>query len=114
MKIQALSDLYLEFAAFVPDPAAAAAADVIVLAGDTRKGTRGIKWARQRFGNLPIVYVVGNHEFYDHHWEDLLGELRTEAAAHDIYLLENNAVSALGRENHYENRQFDLNLLVEL
>lgn len=34
MKILLLSDLHVEFAPFVPDPAAVDAADVIVLAGD--------------------------------------------------------------------------------
>ena len=42
MKLHVLSDLHLELFGFQPDPAAVAAADVIVLAGDIHKGTRAI------------------------------------------------------------------------
>ena len=42
MKLHILSDLHLELFKFEPDPAAVAAADVIVLAGDIHKGIRAI------------------------------------------------------------------------
>lgn len=64
MKLLVLSDLHVEFAPFVPDPAAVEAADVVVLAGDVSNGVKGIAWARQAFADKPVVYVVGNHEFY--------------------------------------------------
>jgi hypothetical protein len=96
VKLFVLSDLHIEFAQFVPDEAAIAAADIVVLAGDIDKGTRGIAWARQAFGSKPVIYVCGNHEFYGHHWTDLLPELRQEADRCDVHLLEDGAVEIGG------------------
>ena len=42
MKLLVLSDLHLEFAPFVPDPAVVQAADVVVLAGDISNGVKAI------------------------------------------------------------------------
>lgn len=96
MKLLVLSDLHVEFAPFEPDLAATAAADVVVLAGDIHQGTVGMAWARQTFPSKPIIYVAGNHEFYGHHWDTLLDELRTSAEDHGIHFLENEAVSIDG------------------
>jgi Icc-related predicted phosphoesterase len=57
VKLLVLSDLHVEFTQFVPDEAAAAAADIVVLAGDIHKGDLGITWARYYFPEKPIVYV---------------------------------------------------------
>ena len=70
MKIRVLSDLHLEFmtkpdaAAFVEKLALPGSCDVLVLAGDVSNAS-GIGAALRLFsGSIPIVYVVGNHEFY--------------------------------------------------
>jgi len=96
MKLLVLSDLHLEFAPFVPEPAAVAAADVVVLAGDISPGTKAIAWARQAFPGKPVVYVAGNHEFYRCDWDKLPGALREEAKKHDVHFLENEAVTIEG------------------
>lgn len=96
MKLHILSDLHLELFKFDPDPAAVAAADVIVLAGDIHKGTRAISWARRSFPDKCIVYIGGNHEYYDHYWFMLIDELRAEARIHDVFFLENDAVTIDG------------------
>lgn len=66
MKILVLSDLHTEYATFSADPNILQQADVVVLAGDIGSGINGecIYWARQTFGDLPIVFVPGNHEYY--------------------------------------------------
>lgn len=92
MKLHILSDLHLELFGFNPDAAAVDRADVVVLAGDIHKGVNGISWARQTFPNKPVIYVVGNHEFYDHFWPRLNDDLREEARRHEVYFLENEAV----------------------
>ena len=76
MKLLVLSDLHVEFAPFVPDRGAVAAANAVVLAGDIACGTKAIAWARQAFGDESIVYVTGNHEFYRFDWTKLLDQLR--------------------------------------
>lgn len=96
MKILLLSDLHNEFAPFEPNATAVAACDVVVLAGDIDKGTRGIAWAREAFGSKPVIYVPGNHEFYDHHWTELVDQLRAEARRCSVHFLENEAVELEG------------------
>lgn len=89
MKIRILSDLHLEFATFTPP---AVDADVVVLAGDIHVGVDGMSWARAHFGDTPIIYVAGNHEFYGHEVEAELLRLREAARLHDIDLLDGNQV----------------------
>lgn len=96
MKLLILSDLHVEFSPFVPDPAATAAADVIVLAGDIHIGSQAVRWARKIFADKPVVLVAGNHEFYDGHWERTLDELREAAQREQVHFLENDAVSIAG------------------
>lgn len=96
MKIHVLSDLHVEKFDMKDNPAPIPEADVVVLAGDIHTGTRGMRWARERFGDKPIIYVAGNHEFYDHHWDDLIDQLRSEAAVYGIHFLENDAVTIGG------------------
>lgn len=65
MKLAIYSDLHVEHSLFVPPPALDA--DVIVLAGDIHApGHNTPKWARRPggFGERPVIYVPGNHEFY--------------------------------------------------
>lgn len=61
MKIHILSDLHNEFSRFEPHATEAA---VVVLAGDTWLGARGIEWARQAWPDKDVVFVPGNHEYY--------------------------------------------------
>lgn len=67
-------------------------ADAVILAGDIHRTTQGLRWARERWPDLPMVYVPGNHEFYGSHLFGMLSEMRKVAAGVDIYLLSNNAV----------------------
>lgn len=90
MRIRYLSDLHLEFSCGIPclDPIGE---DVIVLAGDIEVGTAGITWAKELFPNTPVLYVLGNHEFYGHHFDDLIAEARAACAGSNVQLLENDA-----------------------
>jgi predicted phosphodiesterase len=62
MKIHILSDLHIErwkFEYTQPD------CDVIVLAGDIGAGFLGIEWINEHItGDIPVLYLPGNHEFY--------------------------------------------------
>lgn len=84
-----LSDLHLEHA---PYAIAAAPADVIVLAGDVGAGTAGVEWARGWAGDVPVLYVAGNHEFYGHGLPSLVGALRERAAGSPVHVLEDDEV----------------------
>lgn len=78
MKIHILSDLHLEFSdRHPPWTPPATGADVVILAGDIDNGTRAIDWAERTFPDQTVLYVPGNHEFYDGD----LGEVREALAA---------------------------------
>lgn len=73
MRLALYSDLHLEFAPWEPP---SLDVDVVILAGDIGIHTRGIQWAAKAFSNGPqILYVAGNHEYYDAHL-GLLDELK--------------------------------------
>ena len=87
MKLRILSDLHREFG-HVPLPAVEA--DVVVLAGDTDLGVRGVHWAVETFAPTPVLYLAGNHEYYGYAMEKLLPELRAAAAGTNVWFLEND------------------------
>lgn len=61
MKIQLLSDLHLDCSHWRYQPTDA---DVVVLAGDIHVGTAGIEWILSQITDKPVIYVLGNHEYY--------------------------------------------------
>jgi len=61
LKLHILSDIHVEFEDFEPPETGA---DVVLLAGDIHVGTRGLIWAQERFPSIPVLYVLGNHEYY--------------------------------------------------
>ena len=74
----------------LPDPSAY---DVVVLAGDVHSHTHAIPWATKTFPNKDIVYVSGNHEFYDSHLHGMSVELKKCTAEHPrVHLLDNSNV----------------------
>jgi 3',5'-cyclic AMP phosphodiesterase CpdA len=89
MRLYVLSDLHLERRPFTP---AGADADVVVLAGDIARGTRGVEWARRWARGRPVLYVAGNHEFYGHALPGLIDELRRAATGSSVRVLENDEV----------------------
>jgi Icc-related predicted phosphoesterase len=89
LSIHILSDLHLEFAPYHPP---AVEADVIILAGDTHLGVRGVKWAREVFPDKPVIYVAGNHEFYGEAYPTLSNKLRREVEGSNVHVMENDAV----------------------
>ncbi|WAG79128.1 metallophosphoesterase family protein [Metapseudomonas furukawaii] len=72
MRIHLLSDLHNEFNTFTPEQLNV---DVVILAGDIDKKTRGVAWAKQVF-TCPVLYVPGNHEYYSGHLINTLQKLR--------------------------------------
>jgi Icc-related predicted phosphoesterase len=93
MRLQVFSDLHLEFGPFEPT---LKHPDVVVLAGDIHVGTAGVKWAKQIFRDCPVIYVPGNHEFYNHAMPDLIQALKREARDSNVHVLENNACTING------------------
>lgn len=89
MKIQILSDLHIEFEPFeLP----ATDADVIVLAGDINVGAAGLEWALATIKTTPVIYVLGNHEYYRYAFPDLCKLLKNKAHGTHVHVLENDSV----------------------
>jgi Icc-related predicted phosphoesterase len=93
MRLQVLSDLHLEFGDYT---AKETDADVVILAGDIHQGHQGIQWAQRHFPKQPVIYVMGNHEFYGCDIRPLLEGCRVETRGSNICLLENQCVQIGG------------------
>ena len=93
MRLHILCDLHLEFG---PTRIPQTNADVVVLAGDIHLGRKGRRWARSQFPDKPVVYVLGNHEFYRHSLPELIETLKRETSGSHIHLLENSSVEING------------------
>jgi UDP-2,3-diacylglucosamine pyrophosphatase LpxH len=93
MRLHILCDLHLEFGPVMIPPTEA---EVVVLAGDIHVGGQGCAWARSELPAKPIVYVLGNHEFYRRSLPELTESLKRETDGSHIHLLENDAVEING------------------
>ncbi|WP_417582957.1 metallophosphoesterase family protein [Nitrincola sp.] len=95
MRLRIFSDLHLEHfdeGLDLPD----VAADVVILAGDIHTGTQGLHWAASRFSGVPVIYVPGNHEYYNRSMSALRADLHHEAKRLGIHLLDNASVNIGG------------------
>lgn len=93
MRVHILSDLHLETG---PIRLPSVDADITVLAGDIDTGCRGIEWAARTFPNRPVLYVIGNHEYYGETVSTLRRNLQQAAAGTNVHVLECETVE-LGR-----------------
>ncbi len=76
MRLYILSDLHLECADFTP---LIRDADLTILAGDIHTKRRGVAWAAANFSGQ-VVYVPGNHEYYDGNFPITRDKMQAEAA----------------------------------
>jgi Icc-related predicted phosphoesterase len=67
-------------------------AEVVILAGDINLGTKGIEWIKSTIANVPVIYVLGNHEYYKGSYPKTLNAIRNSASDTNVQVLENKAV----------------------
>jgi len=98
MKIQLASDLHLEN---LPTHLSgehvllhAWDADLLILAGDIANGRQAIEMFKD--WPVPVLYVLGNHEFYGHIFEHRRIELREAVKGTAIRILDNDIVELIG------------------
>lgn len=93
MKLQILSDIHIEFESFDPPKVDA---DVIILAGDIHIKNKGILWAKEKFPDKPVLYVLGNHEYYGEAYPRYLDKLKNQVIDTNINILENESIEISG------------------
>jgi Icc-related predicted phosphoesterase len=94
MKIHPISDVHLEHAP-MPQTYVAPDCDVVILAGDICPGMRGIVWANEAF-SCPVIYVPGNHDFWDGTEIGKQVELLKTLANPNVHVLYNETVEIDG------------------
>lgn len=93
MKIQIFSDLHCDVAA--PKPIVIGDdVDVVAVAGDVAEGARNAFVALRRIvrEEVPIVFVMGNHEFYRRFIGTELAAAKAVGPDYNIHILENDVV----------------------
>ncbi len=93
MKIQILSDLHIEFEDLVLENNDA---DLVILAGDIHIKEKGIHWAKENIKDKPVLYVLGNHEFYGKAYPKHINSMKKEAEGSNVQVLEQDVVNIGG------------------
>lgn len=89
-KFLVLSDLHLEFGDLKFDDLSDV--DAVILAGDIEVKAKGCAWARNTFKDLPIIYVMGNHEYYGGSIGHTLKKNLEAAKEQGVFVLDNDFV----------------------
>jgi predicted phosphodiesterase len=95
MRALILSDLHLEFGTSLTLPPGLEY-DVVMLAGDiSSPGHKAVEWAKREstFAGKPVVYVAGNHEFYNApEFDHEMAEMSRAAEGSSVHLLNRSSV----------------------
>lgn len=97
MKIQIISDLHQEFGF---SDLSFENADLVILAGDTNLGTKGIEWAKKYIEDKPVIYILGNHEYYKGSYPNTLHKIIKASEGSNVRVLENDRVEFEGIRFH--------------
>jgi predicted phosphodiesterase len=87
MKLHILSDLHLGQGALALPPTDA---DLVILAGDIARPPEAVTWA-SKLGK-PVLYVLGNHEFYGGSIDSTAAQFKALSAGSDVTLLDDESV----------------------
>jgi Icc-related predicted phosphoesterase len=103
MRIQLVSDVHVEFDEQEPFALPEVERDLLVVAGDLGEGAEGAEFLRRELKRGPVVYVLGNHEFYNHDyhgvrsfWSEIHDHFERQKSGHRLYVLDNKAVTIDG------------------
>ncbi|CAL2060582.1 metallophosphoesterase [Tenacibaculum sp. 190524A05c] len=89
-KIQIISDIHQEFGM---ETLSFKKADIVVFAGDINLGTKGIEWIKKEIPNKPVIYILGNHEYYKGTYPKTLNKIIESAKKTNVNVLENSHVT---------------------
>ena len=108
MKIQIISDIHLEFGLREFD---FSEADLLILAGDIHLETKGLEWILKKVQHIPVLYVLGNHEYYKNAYPKLLYKLKNMANDTNVNVLEKDSIEIEGITFHGTTLWTDFELL---
>lgn len=92
LKIQIISDLHLEFGGMsVPK----VDRDLLIIAGDLDIGKRPIEFIKEQIKISPVIYILGNHEFYHRDYDEIMNFWK-KIKLTNFNFLENSAVELNG------------------
>jgi Icc-related predicted phosphoesterase len=97
MKIQIISDLHQEFGL---TDLSFDNADLVILAGDVNLGTKGIEWIKTKISDKPVIYVLGNHEYYKGSYPKTLNKIKEAAQNSNVFVVEDSFVDIDGIRFH--------------
>lgn len=97
MRIQIISDLHQEFGS---TELCFDNSDVVILAGDVNLGTKGVEWIKSKIPDKPVIYVLGNHEYYKGAYPKTLYKIKEAAQGSNVFVLENSFVDIGGIRFH--------------
>src|SRR5688572_22260382 len=89
MKLQVISDLHQEFGFM---DISFEGADLVILAGDINLGTKGIEWIKATITDIPVIYVLGNHEYYRGSYPKTLNKITELSYGTNVHVLENKSI----------------------
>ncbi len=92
LKIQIISDLHLEFGDMVVPRIDR---DLLIIAGDLDIGKKPIKFIKEQLKISPVIYILGNHEFYHQDYDEIM-DFWKKIKITNFYFLENSAVELNG------------------
>lgn len=107
MKIHLLSDLHLEHGSYQLN---IGSADVLVLAGDIHVRNRAVEWILEQNLDIPVIYVLGNHEFYGRNYLKMIRSARESAKGTNVHVLEKDSIEIDGVGFHGATLWTDMNL----
>lgn len=97
-KIALISDLHNELLRdtdnAIPDIQLNRPVDALVMAGDIDVQEHGVRYAirQSRLLNVPVIYVLGNHEFYDAHDRPVMDKILELTEGTDVHVLDNASI----------------------
>lgn len=92
MKLWVFSDLHIEQSIWdLPRPHPAC--DALVAAGDIHTASDGVRWLAERAQGRPVIYVPGNHEWYQRTMSEEAQEATDVARELGVHFLMDQAVT---------------------
>ncbi len=97
MKVQILSDLHIDVVGGFA-PTLAPNVDALIVAGDVQEGAaKALAFLRTHVPSpTPIIFVLGNHEFYGHAVVEERAAANAAAAVHGVHVLDDATVELDG------------------